>query len=110
MIRPGTEKFDENGNLLYYEMDNGEFRIFRYDERGRLIYYRENYREISRFKFYEEWREYAGFEEFAHLQDCQGNDRYIDRLQNDATQEQFEEARFEAVNNPDRFKFEMIEL
>ena len=110
MIKIGTEKYDDNGNMIYCELDNGEVRLFRYDKYDRLIYYRENYREINRFKFYEEWREYAGFEEFAHLQDCQGNDRYIDRLQNDATQEQFEEARFETVNNPDRLKFELMEI
>lgn len=106
MIKDSTKQFDENGNLVYYETDCGEFRRFEYDEDGRTIYYNEDDK-------YEDWREYVGDGNFVHLKDNQGNERYVrlgDHGEVRISKEEFDEKKFKEVSSPDRFRFELMEL
>lgn len=108
MIKWGTEKYDVNGNMTYYETDDivTEARSFVYDDANRMTYYKEDK--------YEEWRVYSDDGRYVRLSDNQGNERYIWLNKHNASiyisKEEFEEQRFKVANNPDIFKFELMEI
>jgi len=72
-----------------------------------FFYYNEN-------DEYEEWREYRYHGKYVFLRDNQGNERYI-RTDNvpsgmEIEKRDYDEASFLEANNPDIFKFELMEL